>query len=110
MSLEAMVAVLLDRTASIAEDVTEMKRAQSSMVPRTEWMLRNTTVDDRFQTQGREISQLRSQATADAERAQAQIAQVANRGLSWTSVLTAIVAAAGFTLALLNQLYAGGTP
>lgn len=97
-TLAVVVARLDDLRESVAELRLELRSSTANVVSRGEWVQRNNLVDGKFDTQGREISQLRQDhasaiATVRGEHAQdiAKInAELASRRAPWWSVIAAI--------------------
>jgi hypothetical protein len=83
-ALAVVAARLDDLRDGIREDIRELRDAinasAADKVSRGEWLQRNAAVDDRFQAQGREISQLRT--------------ELASRRAPWWSVGALIVSIA----------------
>jgi nitric oxide reductase activation protein len=90
MSDEAFQRVMLERTANLATAVTqfgaELTAIRAETVPRSEWLQRNAIVDERFQTQGREIGEMR--------RAEAA------RRTPWDRVVSIVLAAVALGLVI----------
>lgn len=88
----ATLAVVVARLDDVREDIrdlrTDLSTHRTEMVSRGEWEMRNRAVDNRFDSQGREIAELK------AARAP---------WWSWASVL---VAAAAFAWAILGPVIA----
>lgn len=103
------LAVALSRLGDIATDVgamrTELSNLQQSFVPRTEWTQRNSTVDERHQTHGREIGAERGerQRGDDALRAEFR-AELAARRVPWTAVGALVLSALAIAVPLVRAL------
>lgn len=80
------LAVVAARLDDLREDIRELRgevaTSVADKVSRGEWLQRNTAVDERFQGQGREIAQLRSELAA--------------RRTPWPTVAAVVVAIASF--------------
>jgi hypothetical protein len=90
MSDEAFQRLMLERTANIGDAVSslraELTAIRADTVPRSEWLQRNAIVDERFQTQGREIGEVR--------RAEAA------RRTPWDRVVSIVLAAVALGLVI----------
>lgn len=79
----------------VRDDVAEIKSdIRNLMVTRREWELRNTHVDNKFQSQGREIGQLRT--------------EIAARRHPWPAVAAAILAGCALGWTILGPIITGG--
>lgn len=112
LSTEAALAVLLDRTEAQGKTLDGLARAlqdvSKAYVPRTEWEQRNRTVDERHQSDGREIAAEREdrKRADDALRAELR-AEVTSRRHPWPTVLGAIVAAVALAVSVMNRMALG---
>lgn len=93
MSDEAFQRVMLERTASMTEQMMRLSESvaviRAEYVPRTEWAQRNALVDERFQGLGREIG--------DLKRAEAA------RRTPWDRIVTAVVSVLALGLVIVFQ-------
>lgn len=89
------------------EVLAQITLMRGEFVHRTEWEMRNRHVDERFQTLGREVGDMRAKHEADitAVRNEAETSNAANdrRRAPWWSVVGAV--GTGFTI-LLAIIYA----
>lgn len=87
LSQEATLAVVVQRLDDLRSDVKTLREewhgSRGDVVPRGEWVQRNTTVDTRFESQGREIAEIKQ--TIAAARAP---------WWAWLSPVVAVVALA----------------
>lgn len=73
---------------------SELAAHRADLVPRGEWEQRNRHVDARFQEQGREIANLRTEVRTEVQ----------SRRQPWTAVAASVVAIAGLALTLILNL------
>lgn len=94
----ATLAVVVARLDDLRDDMRAMRQELAShradLVPRGEWEQRNRHVDARFQEQGREIANLRTEVRTEAQ----------SRRQPWTAVAAAIVGIASIALTLILNL------
>lgn len=88
--VEALLGYLREDVKGLRSQLAENYAA---MVTRNEWVMRNQAVEQRFQDQGREIAQLRTEVKA--------------RHHPWPQVATAVVAVGSLAITLLRAS-AGG--
>lgn len=90
MSDEAFQQVMLERTERMDKALStmgaELASVRSETVPRTEWVQRNGIVDERFQTMGREIGEMRRTEAA--------------RRTPWDRVVSIVLAAVALGLVI----------
>lgn len=86
-TLAVVVARLDDLRESVAELRLELRSSTANVVSRGEWTQRNNLVDGKFDTQGREIAQLRQDHAGDVAGLRAELA---SRRAPWWSVIAAI--------------------
>lgn len=89
-TLAVVVARLDDLRVQVASLSDKLDAHRGEMVPRTEWMQRNATVDERFQDQGKDISDLR--------------AELAARRAPWWSVVSAITAVVAVAVVIIQSI------
>lgn len=82
----------------VRDDVAEIKSdIRNLMVTRREWELRNAHVDNKFNEQGREIGQLRTEFRSE----------VGSRRHPWPAVAAAFLAAGALAWTILGPLITG---
>jgi len=68
LSPEATLEVVVQRLADLKESLDALRAdvtaSRADVVPRGEWVQRNTTVDHRFEAQGREIGEIKQNMAA----------------------------------------------
>lgn len=113
LTVEAALAVLLDRTETQGKQLENMATTMASIhaayVPRTEWEQRNRTVDERHQNLGREIAAEREERRRADDSGRAELkAEVTSRRHPWPTVLGAIAAAVALAISVLNRMALAG--
>lgn len=87
-TLQVVVERLNDLRLDVGAVRTQLTAQAVTLVPRGEWVQRNEAVDARFNGQGREISELRT--------------ELRSRSIPWTSVLSAVVAFVALVMTLVG--------
>lgn len=106
---EVTLAVVAARLDDVREDIRGMRSDlathRAELVPRGEWEQRNHHVDARFQDQGREIGQLRTELNAKAAELAGDIKNVDTkadqRRAPWWAVGSLLVAAIALAVTLI---------
>lgn len=89
-TLAVVVARLDDLRGDFRHLRTDLAASAERQVGRGEWLIRNQAVDQRFEGQGREISEIKE--------------TLARHRLPWTTVATALVAIAGLALGVIQAV------
>ena len=89
--VDPTLAVVVARLDDLREDMkalrAEVRSSTANVVGRGEWIQRTNLVDGKFDTQGREIAQLRQDHAGDVAGLRAELA---SRRAPWWSVVAAI--------------------
>ena len=97
----AALEVLISQVGDMREDIREMRSDLKSLtetkVSYREWSQRNTEVNGRFATLGREVADLRMEHRSDVANVRAAIAA---KSAPWWSVGSLVVAAAALAWAI----------
>lgn len=89
--------------SSIESLRSEMQAQSQTYVPRAEWEQRNRLVDERHQSQGREIGQLRTELTADVTAVRTTVSeQEKSRRVPWPSIASVAISAGALLIVLLQ--------
>lgn len=103
--VDPTLAVVVARLDDLREDMkalrAEVRSSTSSVVGRGEWTQRNNLVDGKFDTQGREIAQLRQDHAGDVAGLRAELA---SRRAPWWSVVAAIGSVVAIAAVLIPAL------
>jgi hypothetical protein len=99
LSLDVVVSRLDDLREDVRDLRTDLAEQRTGQVSRGEWTQRNTLVDGRFDSHGREIGQLRADLAAVRS-------DTAPKRAPWWAVLAVVVAAGGVLVDLVGRLIA----
>ena len=92
--MDPTTAVVVARLDDLRDDVKglreELRASTANVVSRGEWVQRNAHVDGKFDTQGREIGQLRT--------------ELASRRTPWPAVAGAVTGSMGLLIVLIQNI------
>lgn len=90
VTLAVVAARLSDLKTQVGEIGTMLTAQRAEFVGRNEWLMRNATVDTRFEGQGREIADLKT--------------ELRTRRLPWPTVAAVVVAGAALALEVVSRI------
>ena len=96
-ALEVLISQVSDLRGDIRELRTDLKDLTETKVNYREWSQRNTEVNGRFSSLGREVADLRMEHRSDVASVRAQIAA---KSAPWWSVGSLVVAASALAWAI----------